>query len=196
MPPRGVSTAGVGAVPAVPALRGEGLGAKSLLALLAQGMHGAWGCCGDGLGSVGGRIGWLHDTVVLLSVVVPTVVVPKPWWSWAMGSREPHAGRCCRVSPHPCHLSPAMLAAPTRVQAQLCSLLGLAAVALGNLCPPAKHPGDFGSLLGQLRPHCPHSWGRAGTGLGAADTAGSGAEPPPCVALRLHFPGPPPHFAP
>lgn len=124
------------------------------------------------------------------------MVVPKPWWSWAMGSREPHAGRCCRVSPHPCHLSPAVLAAPTRVQAQLCSLLGLAAVALGNLCPPAKHPGDFGSLLGQLRPHCPHSWGRAGTGLGAADTAGSGAEPPPCVALRLHFPGPPPHFAP
>lgn len=36
----------------------------------------AWGRYGAGWGSVGGRIGRLHDTVVLLTVVVPNVVVP------------------------------------------------------------------------------------------------------------------------
>lgn len=112
MPLRGVSTAGVGAVPAVPALRGEGLGAKSLLALLAQGMHGARGRYGDGLGSVGGQIGRLRDTVG-----------SSAWWSqpwrsqnhggpgpWGAGSPVPGGAVGCphtrAICPQPCWRHP------------------------------------------------------------------------------------------
>lgn len=178
MPLRGVSTAGVGAVPAVPALRGEGLGAKSLLALLAQGMHGAWGRYGDGLGSGGGRIGWLHDTVG------SSAWWSQPWWSQNHGGPKTmvvlghgEQGAPCRAVlsgvPTPVPFVPSRVGGTHKGSGTALLPPGAGGSGAGEPLSPCKAPGGLWLPAGAAAAPLPP---QLGTGRDGAGGCGHGRE--------------------